>query len=176
MALGECRTPRGCPRRGDRPVTEVGGPGRLDRLLAAKEIVIACGPGGVGKTTTAAALGAAAATPLRPFGVGVDRRSRPSSRRRARPVRYRERRGAGSGRGIPGRQGAPEGEAFGRDARHLQVLGRAGSAITRRATSSPRRSSPTRSTATSRHASLGAPSTSRWSDCSNCTRAVSTTC
>ncbi len=32
-----------------------GGSGSLDSLLAAKEIVIACGPGGVGKTTTAAA-------------------------------------------------------------------------------------------------------------------------
>src|SRR3981189_29843 len=29
--------------------------GSIDGLLAAKEIVIACGPGGVGKTTTAAA-------------------------------------------------------------------------------------------------------------------------
>ncbi|HVX23516.1 MAG TPA: ArsA-related P-loop ATPase [Acidimicrobiales bacterium] len=35
--------------------------GSLDRLLAAKEIVVACGPGGVGKTTTAAALAAMAA-------------------------------------------------------------------------------------------------------------------
>jgi len=35
--------------------------GSLDGLLAAKEIVIACGPGGVGKTTTAAALAAMAA-------------------------------------------------------------------------------------------------------------------
>ncbi|MGP8008064.1 MAG: ArsA family ATPase [Acidimicrobiales bacterium] len=33
------------------------GTGSLDGLLSAKEIVIACGPGGVGKTTTAAALG-----------------------------------------------------------------------------------------------------------------------
>ncbi|HEV3264983.1 MAG TPA: ArsA-related P-loop ATPase [Acidimicrobiales bacterium] len=33
------------------------GSGSLDGLLAAKEIVIACGPGGVGKTTTAAAAG-----------------------------------------------------------------------------------------------------------------------
>ena len=36
------------------------GPGAaktVGQLLAAKEIVIACGPGGVGKTTTAAALG-----------------------------------------------------------------------------------------------------------------------
>ncbi|HEX3947095.1 MAG TPA: ArsA-related P-loop ATPase [Acidimicrobiales bacterium] len=35
--------------------------GSLDGLLASKEIVIACGPGGVGKTTTAAALAAMAA-------------------------------------------------------------------------------------------------------------------
>lgn len=36
----------------------------LDQLLAAKEIVICCGSGGVGKTTTAAALGAMAAAYL----------------------------------------------------------------------------------------------------------------
>jgi anion-transporting ArsA/GET3 family ATPase len=35
--------------------------GTLDGLLAAKEIVIACGPGGVGKTTTAASAGVMAA-------------------------------------------------------------------------------------------------------------------
>ncbi len=40
--------------------------GRLESLLAAKEIVIACGSGGVGKTTTAAAAAAMAAT--RPRG------------------------------------------------------------------------------------------------------------
>jgi anion-transporting ArsA/GET3 family ATPase len=39
----------------------VAGSGSLDGLLAAKEIVIACGPGGVGKTTTAAAAGVMAA-------------------------------------------------------------------------------------------------------------------
>ncbi len=38
--------------------------GTLEELLAAKEIVICCGSGGVGKTTTAAALGAMAATQL----------------------------------------------------------------------------------------------------------------
>jgi anion-transporting ArsA/GET3 family ATPase len=38
--------------------------GDLGRLLAAKEIVICCGSGGVGKTTTAAALGAMAAAHL----------------------------------------------------------------------------------------------------------------
>ena len=36
----------------------------LEQLLAAKEIVITCGSGGVGKTTTAAAAGAMAATHL----------------------------------------------------------------------------------------------------------------
>jgi len=36
----------------------------LEQLLAAKEIVISCGSGGVGKTTTAAAAGAMAATHL----------------------------------------------------------------------------------------------------------------
>jgi anion-transporting ArsA/GET3 family ATPase len=35
--------------------------GSIEQLLAAKEIVISCGSGGVGKTTTAAALGAMAA-------------------------------------------------------------------------------------------------------------------
>ena len=33
--------------------------GVLDRLVAGKEIIVVCGPGGVGKTTTAAALGIA---------------------------------------------------------------------------------------------------------------------
>ncbi len=36
----------------------------LEQLLAAKEIVVTCGSGGVGKTTTAAALGTLAATQL----------------------------------------------------------------------------------------------------------------
>jgi anion-transporting ArsA/GET3 family ATPase len=38
--------------------------GSLDGLLATKEIVVACGPGGVGKTTTAAAAATMAATRL----------------------------------------------------------------------------------------------------------------
>jgi anion-transporting ArsA/GET3 family ATPase len=51
-------------RRGGRP-DKGGGPppggGSIDGLLATKEIVVACGPGGVGKTTTAAAAGVMAA-------------------------------------------------------------------------------------------------------------------
>jgi anion-transporting ArsA/GET3 family ATPase len=41
--------------------TSSAGSGSMDGLLATKEIVIACGPGGVGKTTTAAAAGVMAA-------------------------------------------------------------------------------------------------------------------
>lgn len=41
------------------------GAGRLERLVAAKEVIIACGPGGVGKTTTAAALAAQTAVDSR---------------------------------------------------------------------------------------------------------------
>ncbi len=47
-----------------RGTKKVDTPGTLEQLLAAKEIVICCGSGGVGKTTTAAALGAMAATHL----------------------------------------------------------------------------------------------------------------
>jgi len=38
--------------------------GAIERLLSEREIVVTCGPGGVGKTTTAAALGAMAASRL----------------------------------------------------------------------------------------------------------------
>ena len=43
------------------PKAKPGGSASLDQLLAAKEIAISCGSGGVGKTTTAAAAGAMAA-------------------------------------------------------------------------------------------------------------------
>ncbi|MHB8318931.1 MAG: ArsA family ATPase [Acidimicrobiales bacterium] len=49
-------------RGGAKSETEVVRSGSLDDLLEAKEIVVACGPGGVGKTTTAAALAAMAAS------------------------------------------------------------------------------------------------------------------
>ena len=39
------------------PKARPGGSASLDQLLAAKEIAISCGSGGVGKTTTAAAAG-----------------------------------------------------------------------------------------------------------------------
>src|SRR6185295_7586764 len=56
-----CAPPRRWPTawaRSCEPMSE------LERLLAAKEIVVTCGSGGVGKTTTAAALGTMAAVHL----------------------------------------------------------------------------------------------------------------
>ena len=50
------------PRRPDRPRPRR--PAPLEQLLAAKEIVVTCGSGGVGKTTTAAAAAAMAAAQL----------------------------------------------------------------------------------------------------------------
>ena len=49
------------PRRAG---TSSGSTGSIEQLCAAKEIVVSTGSGGVGKTTTAAAIGATAATHL----------------------------------------------------------------------------------------------------------------
>jgi anion-transporting ArsA/GET3 family ATPase len=51
----------GTGRPGGGPSASSSGSGSMDGLLATKEIVIACGPGGVGKTTTAAAAAVMAA-------------------------------------------------------------------------------------------------------------------
>jgi anion-transporting ArsA/GET3 family ATPase len=57
------RRPSGQSRRRDTAPTANDAAG-LDQLLSAKEIVVSCGPGGVGKTTVAAAAGAMAAVHL----------------------------------------------------------------------------------------------------------------
>jgi anion-transporting ArsA/GET3 family ATPase len=57
--MAAARTERGDRRKGSK--TPAGSASSIDGLLAAKEIVIACGPGGVGKTTTAAAAAVMAA-------------------------------------------------------------------------------------------------------------------
>ncbi len=49
------------PADGANPKASSAGSGSMDGLLATKEIVVACGPGGVGKTTTAAAAAIMAA-------------------------------------------------------------------------------------------------------------------
>ncbi len=74
--------------------------GSLDGLLSAKEIVIACGPGGVGKTTTAAAAGRHGGLPSRRPGPGADHRPGQAAGRRPRPLGHRERRGPGGPVGL----------------------------------------------------------------------------
>ena len=64
---GRRRAPRGAPLMAARPRTRAAAAQAapsLERLFAAKEIVIHCGSGGVGKTTTAAAAAAEAAVHL----------------------------------------------------------------------------------------------------------------
>jgi len=55
------RSPRAERGRAGRSSRSPAGSGSMDGLLATKEIAIACGPGGVGKTTTAAAAAVMAA-------------------------------------------------------------------------------------------------------------------
>src|SRR5207237_2535546 len=63
---GDAGHPHGgrLPRRGAGAVTTRAANGGLDRLLATKSIAIFCGPGGVGKTSVAAASAAVAAARL----------------------------------------------------------------------------------------------------------------
>ena len=98
--------------------------GSLDALLAAKEIVVTCGSGGVGKTTTAAAAAAMAAAhhggrvlvltvdPARRLAnaLGLEAFGNVERRVRRRRVRGSRRRAAR--------------RALGRDARHEAVVGR----------------------------------------------------
>ncbi len=97
--------------------------GSLDGLLASREIVIVCGPGGVGKTTTAASAAAMAACHYggRVLVVTVD-----PARRLADALGISGHRQHGAPdprRGLrPGRRQAPRG-ALGGDARHQGVLG-----------------------------------------------------
>src|SRR3954471_24983330 len=56
--------PSSAPSARPRPKGTEGRAGSIEQLLAAKEIVISCGSGGVGKTTTAAAAAAMAAVRL----------------------------------------------------------------------------------------------------------------
>lgn len=51
-------------RRGEESEPEGATGIEIEQLVAAKEVIVACGPGGVGKTTTAAALGATVAARL----------------------------------------------------------------------------------------------------------------
>ncbi len=147
----------------------------LQQLLAAKEIVISCGSGGVGKTTTAAALGAMAAAHLggKVLVLTVD-----PARRLANALGL-ERFGNAETRvddeAFAGRRRRAPGRAVGRHARHQAVVGRPDRTATPPTRRPARRSSPTRSTPTSRAGSSRATTTSRWSGSTTSTRRVATT-
>ena len=85
----------------------------LTALLAAKEMVLVCGSGGVGKTTTAAAMAVAAATEIggRVLVLTVDPAQ--AARRRARRRQDRQHATAGARRGVRrGRASTPRGELW----------------------------------------------------------------
>ena len=141
----------------------------IESLLSAKEIVIACGSGGVGKTTTVATAAAMAAVHLdgRVLALTVD----PARRlgQRARPPAVRQRRDAGPRASLRGCR------------RHRTVSCGSPCSIPRRRGTSlsgsmrpiappPMRSWPTRCIATSRQSSYTATTTSRWNDCTTSTR------
>ena len=110
---------------GARAVTHVTS---LESLLAAKEIVVCCGSGGVGKTTVAAVGRARCREPARRQGARAHDRPGQAARRRARPRGHRQRREAGARRGVQDRRARGPRRAVGRDARHQAVVGRAGAA------------------------------------------------
>ncbi len=96
----------------------------MDGLLATKEIVVACGPGGVGKTTTAAAAAIMAA--IR-HGSKVLVLTVDPARRLADALgsgRHRQHRAPGPRRGLPRRGDQAAGAAVGGHARHQGELGR----------------------------------------------------
>ena len=101
-------------------------PARSSSCSPAKEIVITCGSGGVGKTTTAAAAGGHGRRPPRRQGARAHRRPGPAAGQRARPRAVRQRRDPGARRAVRrGRRRAP-GRAVGGHARHQAVVGRPG--------------------------------------------------
>ena len=99
--------------------------GSMDGLLATKEIVVACGPGGVGKTTTAAAAAVMAAVRhgSKVLVLTVDPAKRLADA--LGPRRDRQHRAPGARRGVPGGRDQAAGPAVGGHARHQGVVGRA---------------------------------------------------
>ena len=142
----------------------------LEQLLAAKEIVISCGSGGVGKTTTAAAAGGDGRDPPRRQGAGAHGRPGPTSRQRTGPRAVRQHRDPGPARGVHRRRRRASRRAVGGDARHEAVAGTTSCAATLPTAAPATPSSPTRSTRTSPAGSSRATTTSPWSGCTRSTR------
>ena len=96
----------------------------LEQLFAAKEIVVFCGSGGVGKTSVAAAAALGAVGAPRRQGARAHDRSGPPARDRARARRHRQRGAPRADRGAQGGRRRAARRALGRDARHQAVVGR----------------------------------------------------
>ena len=141
--------------------------GVLD-LIGRKQVVICAGSGGVGKTTTSAAIAAGMADRGKKAAVlTID-----PARRLANSLGLSELGNEETRVELPGRERRAVGDDAGRQAhvrradRHL----RAGRADARR------RCWPTRSTSSSRTRSPARRSTWRWRSCTSCTRRAATTC
>ena len=155
-------------RRHEAPGGADGAGHGLRELVTGRRIVICAGPGGVGKTTTAAAIALQGARLGRRACVvtidpakrladalgldGADQRAPPGRRRLGPPRR-----------------------AVGADARHQDHLRRRRGPQRRIASSRPRPSSTTACTATSRAPSAAPRSTWRWRSCTSCTRTAAST-
>ena len=111
-------------RSADEPVT-------LEQLLAAKEIVVFCGSGGVGKTSVAAAAALRRDRAPRRQGARAHDRPGPPARDRARPRGLGNRAHRVAPEVLKAAGIEPRGRALGRDARHQAVVGRPRAAGTR---------------------------------------------
>ena len=98
--------------------------GSLEGLLAAKEIVIACGPGRGGQDHHGRRRGRHGRLPPRRAGAGADHRPGPPAGRRPGPRRASATPSGGSPTRCSGGRGEPARRAVGGHARHQGELGR----------------------------------------------------
>ena len=148
----------------------------LRTLIEQKHIVVCCGTGGVGKTTTAAVLRARGREARAQRG-GRHDRPREAPRRHAR----RRARWATRSQVIDRRRWDPDGRArqdrspVGGDARHQDDVRRSRRPLRQGRGTGRSASSRTASTATSPARSREPRSTWRWRSCTSCTRTAATT-
>ncbi len=149
--------------------------GSLEQLLAAKEIVIHCGSGGVGKTTTAAAVAAMAAVHHGRQGARAHRRPGQAPGQRPRPRGVRQRRDPRARTRPSSTPAWSPAASCGRRCSTRSSRGTTSCAATPPTRPPATRSSPTRSTRTSPAASSRATTTSRWSGSTRSTRRAAST-
>ena len=150
-------------------------PTSLDRLLATKSIAIFCGPGGVGKTSVAAAVGGGGRRPARRQGPRRHRRPGPAPGRRPRPVGAREPGAARARRAAQGGRASSSAAGCGRPCSTPSRAGTTSSSATPATRRRPTGSSRTGSTTTSPPGSSRATTTSPWSGSTRSTPRAATT-